>query len=478
MRTDILRAREWAVEEFGDIDLGHASRTARLVRIATGAAMRPAGKITEVFSTAADLEGAYRWIENPSIGLDDVVDGIGRACAARAAEHPFVFIPTDGSSLTLVDGQKLKGFGPIGPNEKGARGVKVLGAIAVSPDGVPLGVAALEWWCRSPSPKRKGTRKRSNAARPTAEKETQRWLDAVTNTTARFAAVAPQTRCWFQLDREADSWPLLHHLAATGHEFTVRSSRNRRLAGSKPGKPRLLRNKLKSAPIVAKVEVDVSAGPRRTARRAHLTVRATTLTLELRNPWTKTCRPLSVQAVWVREQRTTPRGESPLDWLLFTNHKVDNAEDALLVVQGYCQRWRIEDFHKTWKSGACNVEQSQLRAASHVMKWATVLAAVALRIERLKLMARSQADLAASVELTPHEVKALVLCKRRNKKRTEPVPENSPTIGQAVLWIAQMGGYTGKSSGGPPGAITIGRGLERLRHRAAALEDLEFSRNS
>lgn len=28
--------------------------------------------------------------------------------------------------------------------------------------------------------------------------------------------------------------------------------------------------------------------------------------------------------------------------------------------------------------------------------------------------------------------------------------------------VAQPGGYTGKSSGGPPGALTIRRGLDRL----------------
>jgi hypothetical protein len=48
-------------------------------------------------------------------------------------------------------------------------------------------------------------------------------------------------------------------------------------------------------------------------------------------------------------------------------------------------------------------------------------------------------------------------------------------MGEAVLWITQLGGYTGKSSGGPPGAITIGRGLDRLKERAEALEDLESS---
>src|SRR6202161_79142 len=231
-----------------------------------------------------------------------------------------------------------------------------------APEGVSLGVSAREWWSRVP----RTTPKRPNASRPTKEKETQRWLDAVTHTCEHFAAWAPETRCWFQLDREADSWPVLHHLAATPHWFTVRASRDRRLSLSTPGKPKYLRKKLAHAPVMGTLEVDIEPGHRRQARMAQLVIRAMTVRLELRDPWTKTCRPLSMQAVWVHERGTTPRGEKPLDWLLLTNHAVDTPEDALLVVRGYSLRWRIEDFHKPWKSGACNVEASQLRSTAHV----------------------------------------------------------------------------------------------------------------
>jgi hypothetical protein len=471
MLSALRRARDWAIEEFKDVDLGHGSRTTRLIRMATEIAIRPSGKVSEAFTTAADAEGAYRWLENPAVQAGAVVEGVGRACAVRCAEHAFVYIPVDGSSLSLVDVGRTKDFGPLGATRKAGRGVKVLGAIAVSPEGISLGVSALEWWSRP----LRTTPKKSNASRPTKEKETQRWLDAVTHTCERFAACAPETRCWFQLDREADSWPVLHHLAATPHWFTVRASRDRRLAHSTPGKPKYLRKKLAHAPVMGELQLGIEPGHGRQARKARLVLRATTVRLELRDPWSKKCRPLSVQVVWVRERDTTPRGEKPLDWLLLTNHAVDNAEDALLVVWGYSQRWRIEDFHKTWKSGACNVEESQLRSTAHVTKWATILAAVAIRIERLKFLARTQPDVAASSELTPHEIRALVLWKRRTKKRTEAVPKDSPAMGDAVLWIAQLGGYTGKSSGGPPGAIVIGRGLDRLKERAEALEDLESS---
>jgi hypothetical protein len=268
---------------------------------------------------------------------------------------------------------------------------------------------------------------------------------------------------------------VLHHLEASGHWFTVRASRNRRLAGSTPGHPKLLREKLARAPVLGTIEVAVTPGPHRQGRVARLSLRALPVRLELRNPWTKTCRPLTVHAVWARESRTTPRGEKPLDWLLFTNHPVDSFDDVCSVVHGYCQRWRIEEFHKTWKSGACHVEDSQLRSSDHAMRWATLLAAVALRIERLKFLSRTDPLLAASGELTRHEIRALVLWKRGSKKRTEPMPSPAPTLAQAVLWIAQLGGYMGKSSGGPPGSITIGRGFERLRQRAEVLEDLESS---
>ena len=60
-------------------------------------------------------------------------------------------------------------------------------------------------------------------------------------------------------------------------------------------------------------------------------------------------------------------------------------------------------------------------------------------------------------------------CKRRSKKKTETVPDSVPTIAQATLWLAELGGYTGKSSGGPPGTITISRGLAKLRSAADAI---------
>jgi hypothetical protein len=180
--------------------------------------------------------------------------------------------------------------------------------------------------------------------------------------------------------------------------------------------------------------------------------------------------------VWVTE-KAPPAGEQPLDWLLLTNTPITTAAEALSVVRGYTLRWRIEDFHKSWKSGGCNVEHTQLRSPNAVVRWATILAAVATRIERIKHLGRTQPDTPATSELTPLELRVLIVLKKKQKKRTETVPDGIPSIGQAMRWIAELGGYTGVSSGGPPGSITLARGYEKLVIAVQAVEAWEQAQN-
>ncbi len=205
---------------------------------------------------------------------------------------------------------------------------------------------------------------------------------------------------------------------------------------------------------------------------ARVAVRTATVQLDVSHDWKAKRSNPTLNVVWVHETHA-PRGEKPLDWMLYTSAPIDTIEDVLLVIRSYMMRWRIEDFHKTWKSGHCRVEEMLLRSARAVTTWATLLAAVAARIERLRHLARSEPETPASVELSDVEIDALKILKRDQKKKTEVVGDDMPTIALAVRWLADIGGYTGKSSGGPPGATTIGRGLENLAVATRVLESLQ-----
>ena len=479
---DRSSCRQWAIEEFGEARLGDVRRTSRLVMMATEVATNPGGRVSSVFRRSAERQGAYDFLESTHIEGGAILQAAVDATNRRAAEFSFVYVPIDGTSLNLTDLSRTKDFGSVGSRERGARGLKVIDAIAVAPDGTPIGLAAMKWWARGPRSKLTKWR------RPTEDKELHHWLEAIDSVTESMRSGGTSTRAWFQLDREGDAQHVLERLAASEQWFTVRSHSDRRLsttglilpgAGRHPVKRRRqLRGYMRRKKPVTYELLEVPARGDQPARLACVALRAASVVLRLKESRTSRHRPLAMNVVWVREDRRGPvmRSRSgktttrALDWMLLTNHPIETLEDMKAVVRGYEQRWRIEDFHRAWKSGVCNVEDSQLRTRAHVIKWATVLAAVAIRAERIKHLSRETPQALATVELSRREVEALIILKRRYKKRNEQIGDDTPDLETATRWIAELGGYTGKSSGGPPGSTTIARGLTQL-HIATEILD-------
>jgi hypothetical protein len=468
MRNRGSEAAKWAQEQFGDSALGDARRTARFVRMVARAADNPSGKLSEVFPVARELDGAYDFVESETFPVTRLERAIGRSTAKGCAEEARVRVAVDGSSVSLSEGPNEKGFGPIGTLGAGWHGLKVISALAVGADGVPIGLLAQSWWSRPDAQPRTAKQKlRDRRHKKPREKETGRWLETIERSAERLEMAGMLG--WFQLDREGDGWPTLLSLSKSGHWFTVRSAWDRLLADTGRDK-QYLRARMAATVQIGSYELDVPARWGRLARRAHMVMHVAQVTLLLREKANgKKPHPLPVRVVWTHEQGTTPEGEKPLDWMLLTNAPVDSITTARAVVVGYSMRWRIEEFHRTWKSGGCNVEATQLRSPNAVIRWATILAVVATRIERLKRLGREQPDRPASDELSVVELEVLLALKRRGKKRTELVPDAIPTMAQATRWIADLGGYTGKSSGGPPGSTTLARGFERLRHGVEAV---------
>jgi hypothetical protein len=279
-----------------------------------------------------------------------------------------------------------------------------------------------------------------------------------------------KTQLWFQLDREADAWPLLEQAGKDGHWFTIRGSHNRRVK-TKDGRKAYLREVLAREPVRQRYELPVSEGRQRRARMASMAIRSCTMTLDFRDKRNGRRWPMAVNVVCAREEKTTPKGEKPIEWLLLTNRPVKFQKHLDQIVLGYAQRWKIEEFHRTWKSGACSVEDTQLRSKESVVKWATILAAVAARIERIKFLSREEPTRPASDEFSPIELRAITLL-RFGKKGKKDAPAAAPTLAEATLWVAQLGGYTGKSSGGPPGSIVLARGLQEVSAAVRTLEAL------
>lgn len=448
----------WARQEFGHAELGDARRRNRLVRLAAQAAQRPAGTITTVLDSSAERQGAYGLLENPRLKPENVALASHQACAARCQTQQLAFVALDITSLKLTDRARTKGFGRVGAGTRAARGLCALNALAVRDDGLTLGVLSQDCWARPEISTRQ-----SRNARAASDKETGRWITVMRDARRRLTEAGNGCVPWFQVDRGGDAWPvLLEGLQADGW-LTVRSAWDRLVQQPE----RRLWSALEAAPALGCYCLSVPAGAHRLARLTTMQVRARQVTLVLRDKLTNELRQERIWAVSTREL-DAPAGEAALHWRLLTTRPVLGFMDACLVVFGYSQRWRIEEFHRLWKSGLCSVESTQLRARARVQAWAAILAAVAARHLYLTHLARLEPDLLAVTAFSPEEVQAVLLL----KDLPEPVVRAELRLAQVVLWIAELGGYTGKSSGGPPGPTVIARGLQRVKPAAQALHTL------
>ena len=257
----------WAQEEFGGAKIDDHRWGRRLVNMAEQVARRPAGRVTEAFTNGALRQGAYGFLETKTVKAAEVGAAIFEACARRSVGERYVFCPIDGTSLTLTDDDRVKGFGPIGSRARGGRGLKVMNAMVLSPQGIVLGMSAQQWWTRA------DRRRRTHRDRLRPEqKETRHWLEAMRQTRQVMATHAPATKCWFQLDREGDAWPMLQEAGLDDHWFTIRACRERRVLLA-DGRRTYLQLLLAQQAIKTRYELPVRASTRRKSATSSLTAR-------------------------------------------------------------------------------------------------------------------------------------------------------------------------------------------------------------
>lgn len=439
------------------------------------AAKRPSGKVAVVFVRDDERAGAYDFLENPAIKSESLATVLFDATAEQAGVDGAknVYVVVDGTSLTLTDEAERRGLGPVGSPNRTARGLHVMNAFAVASDGVPLGLIEQIYWTRGEvelMPKNERTQR--NQKRSFEDKECANFVRAAKNAVDRLVRV--KARACILIDREADNSDILFALRDLDCDYTIRSKWDRRI--DLPEAP-TLRERLKNRPILGAHDVEIGRTGRRSARTARVELRAERVVLKMpRRGRGRHDRDFEVSAIWVKEIDNAAKDS--LDWLLYTNLPVHNLEDAERIVDGYRKRWRIEEFHRTWKQGECNVEDAQLGSVEALTKWATILAAVATRIERLKYLSRNKPDAPATSSLTPDEIEVL---KReqasRGVKKKEIIPKH-PTIAQATRWIAQLGGWIDQKGNGPPGSTTLARGLERLSDMTFAFRLARNNRKS
>lgn len=438
--------RSWAIEEFGAAELGDKRLTDRLINLAAAIAEYPGSSVPEACGTWAATKGAYRFFSNSSIDPADVFGAHRAATVTRLQDHQFVLVVQDTTYLDFSTRPATQGLGYI--SDPHTLGFCMHSALAVSPDGVPLGLLGQEVWARPP---KKGTPIDPRYDQPTEGKESARWLRMLEASTKGLPAT---TRVLTVADREGDLYELFVQAAQLKQDLLVRSAYNRRLYQQQA----YLWDAVEAAPKLGYLDIEISRANGAAPRTVNLELRAVTVTLNPRQyrPARK-MPPIPITAVLAREH-TPPTGQEAVCWLLLTTLAIPSFEAAQQCLHWYAQRWKIERYHYTLKSG-CRIEDLQLETFERLHRALAVYSVVAWRLLHLTYAARMTPDEPCTVALSSREWK-LLYCLVHH---TSVLPESVPSLRTAMIWLARLGGFLGRRGDGEPGVKVLWRGFRRLQ---------------
>ena len=161
--------------------------------------------------------------------------------------------------------------------------------------------------------------------------------------------------------------------------------------------------------------------------------------------------------------------EDKLCWILLTTESVETFEDCRTVLRFYELRWRIEEFHKAWKSGV-GVERLRMLCPDNLQRMAVILMFVAVRLLQIRealMLPHARKDDKTWNEKTPankvvsdDEWKVLWIT-----KENKPLPEKVPVLTWLFHTIAKLGGWSDSKRTGMPGWQVIWDGWAKLQDR-------------
>jgi hypothetical protein len=434
----------WAYGELASVQLPDARLDNRLIQMVEDFSQHPEASCLEALGSKAAVDGAYRFWQNERVLPEAILAPHAEKAALRAQEHPVVLVAQDTTEIDLTSHPGTQGAGYLGSLH--SRGLWLHSLLAISPQGVPLGLLRQFRWVR---PFNQWGKRHKRRRRKIQEKESQRWLDGL----AATEATLPQhPHVVLMGDREADIFDLFAAPRPSRIDLLVRVCRTRRRV-EHPEK--YLDRALQASPVRGWTEVEVPARGARPARTAKLAVRW--LSLEVRAPRHGRKRPSVPLTFILVEETDAPTGVTPIRWILATTLPVNSLEEAVRYVQWYSFRWTIEQFHFVLKSG-CRIEELQLKTVARMERAIATFSIVAWRLLWLTLQARQTPDAPCTAVLEEHEWKALYATVHHSTK----LPSEPPTLREAVRMIAKLGGFLGRQGDGEPGVQSLWRGLRRL----------------
>lgn len=408
--------------------------------------------LPQIFSTPADLKGAYRFLENDLVTPKKILQPHINETITRCKNQKLVAVLQDSSDLDFDYMECLEGFNSLHINVD--KGFRIHPSLVITEKGTPLGILATTNYTRDEC---KLPKKHRNSL-PIEEKESYRWLIGYREA-CKLAEKLPDVQVVSIADREGDIYECLKEAEIDARlrkaDIIIRSKHNRCLSDAIDKTGDKLEKKLIRCPVSFEGKIVLNKY-RSDERTACIAIRACEVLIQAPNTCKKkSLPPIRMNAVLVSEI-DPPKDVQPIDWLLLTTLSINTVEEIQLIVRLYSKRWCIEIYFKVIKSG-CKIDAVRLQSTEKIENFIAFNMIIAWKSMLVTYLPRECPNEPCICMFTEIEWK---LAFRKIKGQTTPFPKKPPTLKEMVSFVAMLGGYQKRKD--PPGIQTVWRGIIRL----------------
>jgi len=443
----------WASNIFGTANLGDARRTKRLVKLTYDLASSIGDSVVKASQDPTSSEGAYRFIRNDNICAQDIAKAGFAYTDNKVKKTRLVLAVQDSTGLSYKHSvrDKLGKVSSANTNKTiKARSLFVHSTVMIDADSeLMLGLANQHYWTRDE--KVTGT-KNEQRDRDKTKKESYKWERNIAQITERLGNSSNVIDI---CDREADMYEYLEYQVEQGNRFIVRVKENRRLTQA----PKKLSDELARSAICGEKDIYIPQRGNRKARWAKLAL--SYAEVELKKPEkSKGSKSLALKVIQCQEVNTTGE-EEKLCWRLYTTEAISSVKDVKKLVRYYELRWRVEEFHKVWKSDGTEVESLRLQSPENIERLAVIMAFIAVRIYQMREVLQNNEkskELPCTEYMSDLSWKILWKSTTQNKE----LPIEVPSIYWAYYAIAKLGRWQDSKRTGRVGMKAFWRGWMEL----------------
>lgn len=436
--------------EFADLHFGDKRLDERLAKVMRAFAEAPDQSIFLASAGRSQAKAAYRFLKNEKVNAALLLQGA--ACAtkekiARTGEKEILCIQ-DTTGIGFGDRKKIKDMGYY--CDKNILGMNVHSCIAVTRQGIPLGILHQQYNTRE-SAKDTSQTKEQKRLRPIEEKEDYRWIQTI----QKSRDYIPEgVKGIHVCDREGDFYELFNYAEQEKENFVIRIIQNR---STNDGEKSM--DELHKEAVMGQMYVHMGRNGETNTPERDVLMNYTCKKLHVKRPARRKEMKLSpvleLTGIYVYESGVP--AEKAIHWFLLTNMQVNIPEDVEARILDYIQRWKIERFHYIRKSG-CKICEKQERSYKNLTEVVILYSVIAMMLMNMLYYGRLFPWTPCSVFLEEMEWKLLY----RLGNKTWQIPEHTYPIKDAIHYIAKLGGYNGAPSDPEPGLKVLWLGIERL----------------